>query len=553
MPDVLREAVIKRLFVDKSVPRDEVRKDTTEVGLSEEELNLYGLPEWQVYGFAMSQEGVEGDYEKMIKSWRGLAEMPEVEDAVEEIVGESVILDEETECVTPKFVTDDADVSDAEKDMVMEEWERVKKLLDLNHRLDDLFKQGYIDGALYIECVFKKDALQEGVIKVNLLAPHHVRILYDTQGRRRFVYLPKPDLRANAFLRTTPVNLNQYIMDDNTITFVPMGYWSLDKTTPLSYLQRSIRISNQLKMMEDAMVIYRMVRAPERRAFYVDVGKMPKAQAEAYIKRLASRYRNRKIYNPTTGEIEAQVASYAAIEDFWLPRREGRNTEIQTLEGGQQLGEINDVEYFLKKLYKTLKVPSSRLDPSTVFAGNKSTDITREEIRFFKFIVKLRRKFNHIFFDLLEKCLVTTGKMTQADWNRVKQFLVFDWQSDNKFAEMVQQEVWRERLTTLGQADAFVGKYFSLAWAHRTILQHTDDEISQMRDEIDDEKEAGLIADEAGAGMGMGGGFGGPPLPPMGGGADQPPPDAGADQPPGAEELDRLGGFESTPRPPKGG
>jgi len=481
------------MFKFKGSTRADVVSQTTEVGFTEEELNLYAPPEWHTFRQTMGGMTTKTNkinYPKLIKTWRQMSEMAEVEDAIEEITNEAVVMDDERDIIDITFTEDDKNkLSEEDKKKIELEWGRVKKLLSINRKLDELFRQAYIDGALYLENVYYLDDLKKGIIKLNLLAPHHMEIFYDQDGRRYFKYTPVADNKATAAYRRE----DSYILDDNLVTFVSMGYWNIDKTVPLSFLNRSVRVANQLRMMEDALVIYRMVRAPERRAFYIDVGKMPKAKAEQHIQNLANKYRNTKIYNTSTGEIETAKLTLAAVEDFWLPRREGKGTEIETLQGGQALGETDDIVYFLKKLYKTLKVPSGRLSAESIFVGSRTTEITREELRFYKFIQKLRRMFNIVFIDIIKKNLIITGKMSQHDWNKVEDFITFDWASDNRFSEMTKLEVMTERMNVVSSADGYLGRYFSRQYIMMELLNFTEEDIKEMDEQIEQEISDGWI------------------------------------------------------------
>lgn len=471
--------------------RVEHNRQTTAVGIPEDRLNL-DLADGEYYGLAMFHIGSmdQDEYAKLIQSWRATARIPEADDAVDEIVNEACVIDG-NELITLNWA-DEAPVTDKLKHTFEEEWANVRQLLDMSHTLDDIFRQGYIDGALYIENVYDKEDSTQGVVELNLLPPQRVRMVFEGD-KRKYVYDPSPTQKdgLNQFFNKHQYKDKLFVFDDTTLTFVHMGTWNETRTLPISHIDRAVKVSNQLAMMEDAMVVYRIVRAPERRVFYIDVGKMPKTQAEEYVKRLSDKYRNSKIYDSGTGEISAKKAQFAAIEDFWMPRREGKGTEIQTLDGGQMLGETDDVAYFKKKLYKSLKVPTSRLSEETTFHSQMG-EITREEIRFFKFVQKLRTRFNDLFYDIMRKNLILKGKISPDQWKEISDYFSFEWNSDNQFFELRELDALNRRMNILDTVSDYIpGEekvFFSKDWVYRNVLRFSEQQIKAMEDQIKIEK-----------------------------------------------------------------
>lgn len=294
----------------------------------------------------------------------------------------------------------------------------------------------------------------------------------------------------------------------DAITYCHSNIVDMNRNMVLSHLHKAIKALNQLRMIEDSLVIYRLSRAPERRIFYIDVGNLPKVKAEQYLKEVMSRYRNKLVYDASTGEIRDDRKYMSMLEDFWLPRREGgRGTEITTLPGGQNLGELEDVKYFQKKLYKSLNVPSSRLETDNTFNIGRSAEITRDEVKFQKFITRLRKNFSVLFHDILKTQLILKGVITLEDWEDMKEHIQYDFVADNHFSELKQNEMLTERLNLATTMDQFVGKYFSVEYIRRQVLRQTDSEIDEIDEQIDKEKEAGIIMDPMEQEMMMGGGM----------------------------------------------
>ena len=308
----------------------------------------------------------------------------------------------------------------------------------------------------------------------------------------------------------------------DAIVYVTSGIYNPTTNQVYGHLQKAIKPTNQLRMIEDSVVIYRISRAPERRIFYIDVGNLPKPKAEAYLKDVMTRYRNKLVYDASTGEVKDDRNQMSMLEDFWLPRREGgRGTEITTLGGGQNLGELEDVKYFQKKLYKSLNIPISRLeDAGGGFNLGRSTEITRDEIKFSKFIQRLRKKFGELFQDLLKTQMILKGIITDEDWTNIKEYIIYDFQDDNHFQELKDMEILKERIDALNNVNEFVGTYYSVEYIRRYILRQSDTEIDEIDKQIADEKKKGVMGDDAGTPPGEPnqGGFAG--MDPYGNGGD---------------------------------
>ena len=308
----------------------------------------------------------------------------------------------------------------------------------------------------------------------------------------------------------------------DAIAYVPSGLYNPTTNQVYSLLQKAIKPTNQLRMIEDAVVIYRIARAPERRIFYIDVGNLPKPKAEAYMKDVMSRYRNKVVYDSNTGEIMDDRNQMSMLEDFWLPRREGgRGTDVSTLSGGQNLGELEDIKYFQKKLYKSLNIPISRLESEGGFNMGKSTEITRDEIKFSKFIQRLRKKFAELFQDMLKTQLILKGIITDEDWTKVKEFIVYDFKDDNHFQELKEIEILNERMTALQAINDYVGTYYSVEYVRRYVLRQSDTEIEAIDKQIEQEKKDDVMDDDAGLDPGrpVGSNMPEPEMPPEGDGA----------------------------------
>lgn len=457
------------------------------------------VAEGGILGQFLDLDGKTRNEEELINRYRDMAMQPECETAIDDIINEAVVQEDKESPVTLNL--DNIDFGAGVKKRITEEFETVLRLLDFSNYGADIFKRWYVDGRLYYHNVIDVDRPNEGLKELRFVDPRMIKKVRKTveekdtdtqisvynQYEEYFVYNEKG-------LSTSDQGIK---IAKDSVSYVTSGLLDRDGKMVLSYLHKAIKPLNQLRAVEDAVVIYRLSRAPERRIFYVDVGNLPKGKAEQYLRDIMARYKNKIVYDATTGEIGDNRKHMSMLEDFWMPRREGgRGTEISTLPGGQNLGEMDDVNYFKSKLYKSLNVPSSRLDSENQFSIGKTEEITRDEIKFNKFIKKLRIRFSHLFDDLLKKQLILKGVIAPEDWEELKDNIFYDFKADTHFAELKNQEILREKIGLLSEVDQYVGKYFSKKQVMKDILRLTDEEIEELNAQIDAEKESGEIGNE---------------------------------------------------------
>ena len=430
----------------------------------------------------------------MVKKYREMAMHPEVDSAIEDILHEAIVSDQNDSPVHVNL--DNLEVSESVKEMIRTEFDYIKNLFGFDSKAHEMFRRWYIDGRLYYHKVINLDAPQEGIKEVRYIDPSKIKkvrqinkpktadefMKYDFgSSEEYFIYNPKG-------LNNTSANSGIKIAKD-AITYVTSGIMDTNRNIVLSYLHKGIKVLNQLRMIEDSLVIYRISRAPERRIFYIDVGNLPKVKAEQYLREVMGRYRNKLVYDAATGEIRDDRKYMSMMEDFWLPRREGgRGTEITTLPGGQNLGELTDVQYFQTKLYKSLNVPAGRLDSQTSFNLGRSSEITRDELKFTKFVGKLRKKFSELFQDALKTQLILKSVITPEDWEDLKEHIQYDYLYDNHFTELKNLEMLTEQLNVITQLDPFIGKYFSTTY----VRQHDLGQTAQQMEELDMEMDADI-------------------------------------------------------------
>ena len=437
----------------------------------------------------------------MVKKYREMAMHPEVDSAIEDIVHEAIVADQND---TPVQINlDNLEVSESVKGLIRKEFDYIKNLFGFDSKSHEMFRRWYIDGRLYYHKVIDLDAPQKGILELRYIDPNKIKkvrqinkpktadefMKYDFgKSEEYFVYNPKG-------LNNTSANSGIKIAKD-AITYVTSGIMDTNRNIVLSYLHKAIKVLNQLRMIEDSLVIYRISRAPERRIFYIDVGNLPKVKAEQYLREVMGRYRNKLVYDANTGEIRDDRKYMSMLEDFWLPRREGgRGTEITTLPGGQNLGELTDVQYFQTKLYKALNVPSGRLDSSTSFNIGRTSEITRDELKFTKFVGKLRKKFSDLFQDTLKTQLILKGVIAPEDWEDMKEHIQYDYLYDNHFTELKNLEMMNERIQLIAQMDPFVGKYFSTEYIRKEILGQTETQMEEIDAEMADDIKSGRVID----------------------------------------------------------
>ena len=430
------------------------------------------------------------DDQQLILQYRAVATHPEVDAAVEDIINESISASENEQAV--KISLDKVEVSDQIKKGITEEFDNVISMLDFANNGHDMFKRWYIDGRLYHHLVVNESNIKAGIQEIRPIDSAKVRKVKQVKKKKDsitgamivesvdeyYIYQEKPGSQ------TSGVKLS-----NDSVSYVTSGLLSADRKKVVSHLHKALKPINQLRMMEDSLVIYRLARAPERRIFYIDVGNLPRGKSEQYMKDIMARYRNKLVYDADTGQIRDDRKHMSMLEDFWLPRREGgRGTEITTLPGGENLGQIDDIIYFQKRLYRSLNVPIARLEQEQQFSLGRSTEISRDELKFQKFIDRLRRRFSMLFLEILKKQLVMKGLITEEDWNEWKNDLIIDYTRDNHFTELKDAELLRERLQTLDQVSQYVGDYFSKEWVMKNVLQFDDDDIKQVAKQSDEEQ-----------------------------------------------------------------
>ena len=473
------------------------------------------------FGSYVDLEGVFRTEFDLIKSYREMALHPEADSAIEDIVNEAVVSDTNDSPV--EIELSNLNASDGIKTKIRKEFKHILDLLDFDKKAHEIYRNWYVDGRIYYHKIIDLKDPAAGIQELRYIDAAKMR--YIRQEKRK----PGDKLNGNAFqkLRSdNPMDYNfpeieeyfiynpksQYPTGNPTatggsqgikiakdsITYCTSGLVDRNKGTTLSYLHKAIKSLNQLRMIEDSLVIYRISRAPERRIFYIDVGNLPKQKAEQYLRDVMMRYRNKQVYNADTGEIRDDKKHMAMLEDFWLPRREGgRGTEITTLPGGQNLGEITDIEYFKKKLYRSLNVPPSRMDGEGGFNLGRSSEILRDELKFTKFVSRLRKRFSNMFNDMLKTQLILKNVITPEDWDVMSEHIQYDFLYDNHFSELKEAELMNERLALLQTAEPYIGKYFSQDYVRRQILRQTDMEIVEQDALIKKEIKDGIIPDPA--------------------------------------------------------
>jgi hypothetical protein len=434
----------------------------------------------------MEGDKAKTDQQQIIK-YRNLAMQPECDAAIEDIVNESIVADDDSAPVSLKM--DDLDQSDKIKKLITEEFQTVIELLNMNWQGHDIFRRWYIDGRLYFHKIIDEKNPKAGIIELRNVDPIKIRKIREVKedkdpltGTKMIKGVKEYYLYQNNSMSKSSQGLK---ISKDAITYVTSGVLDPSRKRVLSYLDKAMKTVNQLRMLEDSLVIYRLSRAPERRIFYIDVGNLPKGKAEEYLRNIMTKYRNKLVYNASTGEMQDDRKHMSMLEDFWLPRREGgRGTEITTLPGGENLGQIDDIVYFQKKLYKSLNVPVNRLEQEAQFSLGRSSEITRDELKFQKFINRLRKRFSMLFMDLLQTQLVLKGIVTEEEWQEMKQFINIDYQKDTHFSELKESELLRERLGTLREMDEYVGKYFSAEWLRKNVLMQSEEDIKMIDDQI---------------------------------------------------------------------
>ena len=480
-------------------------------------------------GFFGSYVDIEGTYKnevELIRRYREMALHPEVDSAIEDIVNEAIVSDLNDSPV--EIELSNLNASEGIKKILRDEFKNIKDLLDFDKKSHEIYRNWYVDGRLYYHKVIDLKKPEEGIKELRYIDAAKMKFVRHSKKQAKdlgvqarvkeltsqdmafpeieeyFVYTPKANYPTGNPAAAGDQKGVKFSKD--SITYCTSGLVDRNKGSTLSYLHKSIKALNQLRMIEDSLVIYRLSRAPERRIFYIDVGNLPKVKAEQYLRDVMSRYRNKLVYNANTGEIRDDKKMMSMMEDFWLPRREGgRGTEITTLPGGQNLGELTDVEYFKKKLYKALNVPISRIEGDGGFNLGRSSEILRDELKFSKFVGRLRKRFSVMFLDMLKTQLLLKNVVTPEDWETMSEHIQFDFLYDNHFSELKEAELMENRINLATLAEPYVGKYFSQDYVRRKIIRQTDADILEEDAKIEQEIKDGIIVDPLEAAMAVDG------------------------------------------------
>jgi len=495
---------------------EETQDNSTSIVSPVPKNNEDGVDNYIASGFYGQYVDIEGAYRsehELIKRYREMALHPEADGAIEDVVNEAIVSDLYDSPVEVEL--SNLNASESIKKKIREEFRYIKELMDFDKKSHEIFRNWYIDGRLYYLKVIDQKNPQEGLKDLRYIDP--MKIKYVRQEKKSnarnlnnlrinqkddtipnpkfdeyYIYTMKPNYPTGMIAQAGKGSTK---IAKDSITYCTSGLVDRNKNRVLSYLHKAIKALNQLRMIEDSLVIYRLSRAPERRIFYIDVGNLPKVKAEQYLKEVMSRYRNKLVYDAQTGEVRDDRKFMSMMEDFWLPRREGgRGTEISTLPGGQNLGEIADIEYFQKKLYRSLNVPVSRLESTQGFNLGRASEITRDELKFTKFVQRLRKKFTELFNDLLKTQLILKKVISEEDWHTISHNLQYDFLQDGHFAELKQSEMMRERIQLVNEMRDMVGKYFSVEYMRKNVLKQSESEIAEMDKQIKQEIDDGIIS-----------------------------------------------------------
>jgi len=484
--------------------------------------NEDGVDNYIASGFYGSYVDIEGVYRTefdLLKRYREMALHPEADGAIEDVVNEAIVSDLYDSPI--EIELSNLNATDNLKKAIRKEFKYIKELLDFDRKAHEIFRNWYVDGRLYYHKVIDLKIPQEGIKELRYIDPMKMRFVRQEKKKNKnnvlvnptsitgrdnennsvapeieeyFVYTPKPNYPTGIYSGGGGTKGTKIAKD--AITYCTSGLIDRNKGTVLSYLHKAIKALNQLRMIEDSLVIYRLSRAPERRIFYIDVGNLPKVKAEQYLRDVMMRYRNKLVYDANTGEVRDDKKFMSMMEDFWLPRREGgRGTEITTLPGGQNLGELADIEYFQKKLYRALGVPESRIAADGGFNLGRSSEILRDELKFSKFVGRLRKRFAQMFNDMLKTQLILKNIVSVEDWDTLSEHIQYDFLYDNQFAELKETEMLNERLGVLATIEPYIGKYYSTEYVRRKVLRQTDAEMIEIDEQIEQEIKDGIIPD----------------------------------------------------------
>ena len=473
------------------------------------------------YGQYVDIEGVYRTEYDLIRRYREMALHPECDAAIEDVVNEAIVSDLYDSPI--EIELSNVNASDKLKDKIRDEFRSIKEMMDFDKKSHEILRNWYVDGRLYYHKVIDLKRPQDGIQEIRYIDPMKMRFVRQEKKNKNnsggvvvkgpldakmgqkaafpeieeyYLFTPKPSYPTGGVFDGGGKQSIKIAKD--AITYVTSGLFDRNKGTCLSYMHKAIKALNQLRMIEDSLVIYRLSRAPERRIFYIDVGNLPKVKAEQYLKEVMSRYRNKLVYNAQTGEVRDDRKFMSMLEDFWLPRREGgRGTEITTLPGGQNLGELADIEYFQKKLYRALGVPESRIANDGGFNLGRSSEILRDELKFSKFVGRLRKRFANLFSDMLRTQLILKNIVAPEDWDQISDHIQYDFLYDNQFAELKETELLNERLSILATMEPYIGRFYSAEFARKKVLRQTEQEIIEIDQQIKKEIEDGTIPDPA--------------------------------------------------------
>lgn len=471
----------------------------------------YAIASGGLFGTYLDIDGITNSTEnELIMKYRELALMPDVDSVIDDIVNDAISYSDNDKCLD--LNTDQLEnLPIAIRKKIRTEFEQVLKMLDFSVNGADIFKRFYVDGRQYYHAIIDPKKPANGIAELRYIDSLDIKLVKEVVKAKDpntgvdtiigfnefYIYTPntaKSKSKSNSANTTgnSTVGKQSIKLTKDSVVAATSGLVDMNTAKVLSYLHKAIRPANQLRMMEDALVIYRITRAPERRVFYIDVGNLSRSKAEEYVRSLMNRFRNKITYDATTGEVKNDKRHMSMLEDFWLPRQNGKGTEITTLQGGQNLSQMEDVNYFQQKLYQSLNVPLSRMQSQSGFTIGKSTEISRDEVKFNKFINKLRRRFNNLLLETLRIQLILKGIIKPEDWSDIKESLFIDYKSDNHFTELLDQEIYKERANTLNMLQPYIGTYYSQNWIRKNVLSITDDEYEDIKQEMLEDKEIAL-------------------------------------------------------------
>jgi hypothetical protein len=438
------------------------------------------------YGMVLDMDSIVKNENDLIRRYREVAQYSDCDSAIADIVNETIVCEDDKSI---EIKLDNLKLSDAIKTKITEEFEEVLRLLDFEEFGPDIFRQWYIDGRVYYQALIDPSNIKNGIVELRKIDPRKIRKIKNVKKQRNDKGIDVV-MGVDEYYLYNDKGISEQTtqgikLTTDSVIYCPSGLIDPNSGMTLGHLHKAVKPTNQLKMIEDAVVIYRISRAPERRIFYVDVGNLPKLKAEQYVNDIMNKFRNKIVYDATTGEVRNDRKHLSMMEDFWMPRREGgKGTEITTLPGGQTLGQIEDIQYFQNKLFQSLNVPLGRLQPTQGFSIGRSTEITREEVKFNKFVSRLRKKFSNLLSDALRIQLISKGIIREDEWSDIKPNIFFDFQKDNYFTELKENEILMSRLATLQQISMYVGTYYSQEWICKNVLQQSDTDIKDIKKQI---------------------------------------------------------------------